>query len=128
MGKTNININAPVSAAIVNIGASLTNTTQTVRTIGRANPEERERLAELLCQLASMLEKVGEEHANVANTIAAQAKILIDAANAERPNSTFINLTREGLLEAAKALAEIAPWITLTVKEIGDIIGLTTGR
>lgn len=55
--------------------------------------------------------------------VAALTKEVVDEASAPAPNKAKLQLSRDGLVEAAKAVASIAPYIATAVGAVLGILG-----
>lgn len=110
--------------SFVNIKSKLENTHQTVGEIHSDDAASKQNLQQLIEQLSSALEKIPPEKHEEAEAVAATAHTLVEEAKAPQPNRTILQITGEGLKQAAKNLADITP----TVLEIATQIVLTIGR
>ncbi len=74
-----------------------------------AEPSEKAELKELIAQLYTELEKVPEEKADDVEIITEDTERLIKEIGKPTPNSKRLQITGEGLIEAAEALTTVAP-------------------
>jgi len=107
------------SGANLNINSSLENVTQTIGMLPNANEEVKAELQQLVSQLQETLRQVPPENEDEAEAVAELTETLLDTANKERPNKQLIQITGEGLKQAAKNLAAIVPDV---VKISGAIV------
>src|SRR5687768_11476992 len=97
--------------AIINIKSTLTNVQQSVGEIHTDDEDSRQELEKLIGQLSEALEKTPEGNQEQAQAVAETAKVLVDTAKAEKPNKTMLQITGEGLKQAAQNLAEVMPTV-----------------
>jgi len=107
------------SGAILNVNATLKNVTQTIGALPWADDETKAELDRLVAQLQEQLRQVPPEKEEDAEAVAELTETLLDAANKEKPNKQLLQITGEGLKQAAKNLAAIAPDV---VKIAGTIV------
>jgi hypothetical protein len=69
----------------------------------------QKRLEQLIQQLSQALEKAPPQQAEAAQAVAETAKSLVDQAAAAKPNKTMLQITGEGLKQAAQNLADVMP-------------------
>ena len=104
--------------AISNIKSTLTNVQQSVGEIRTDDQNARQELEKLIGQLSEALEKTPEENQEHAQAVAETAKALVDTAKAEKPNKTMLQITGEGLKQAAQNLAEVMPVVVTIASQI----------
>ena len=104
--------------AIINIKSTLTNVQQSVGEIHTNDQNARQELEKLIGQLSEALEKTPEESQEHAQAVAETAKALVDTAKAEKPNKTMLQITGEGLKQAAQNLAEVMPTVVTIASQI----------
>lgn len=115
--------------AIINIKSTLTNVQQSVGEIRTDDQNARQELEKLIGQLSEALEKTPEENQEHAQAVAETAKALVDTAKAEKPNKTMLQITGEGLKQAAQNLAEVMPVVvTIASQIVMTIAKLTSVR
>lgn len=85
---------------------------------------DKEKIEALVKQLNELLEKVPAEKREEAEAVAGLGTQLIEQASAEKPNKTLLQISANGMIEAAKGLAGVVPSAITIVK---DIAGLVTG-
>ncbi|MGE5775230.1 MAG: hypothetical protein ACM33V_03365 [Chloroflexota bacterium] len=118
------NMSGDFRGAIINIKSTLTNVQQSVGDIRTDDQNARRELEKLIGQLSDALQKVPEEKQEQAQAVAETAKALVEAAKTEKPNKTMVQITGEGLKQAAQNLAEVMP----TVVTIAGQIALTVAK
>jgi hypothetical protein len=65
----------------------------------------------LIGQLSEALQNVPEGQQEQAQAVAETAKVLVDTAKAEKPNKTMLQISGEGLKQAAQNLAGVMPTV-----------------
>lgn len=112
------NMSGDFRGAIINIKSTLTNVQQSVREIQTDDPNARKELEQFIEQLSEALQKIPEEKQEQAQAVAETAKALVDTAKAEKPNQTMLQITGEGLKQAAQDLAEVMPTVVTIAGQI----------
>ena len=105
------NMSGDFRGAIINIKSTLTNVQQSVGDIRTSDETTRKELETLIGQLSEALQKVPPEHQDEAQAVAETAKVLVDTAKAEKPNKTMLQISSEGLKQAAQNLADVMPTV-----------------
>lgn len=121
------NMSGDFRGAIVNIKSTLTNVQQSVGDIHSDNEDARKELEALIGQLSEALEKVPAEKQEQAEAVAQTAKMLVDTAKAEKPNKTMLQVSSEGLKQAAQNLAGVMPTVVTIAGQIVAAIAKLTG-
>ncbi len=122
------NLSGDFRGSIINIKSTLTNVQQSVGEMHTGDPDAREALQGLIKQLSSELEKTPPARQEEAEAVAATAKELVDQAKKEKPNHTILHITGEGLKQAAKNLADVAPAVlTLATQIVLAVTRLSPG-
>lgn len=117
------NMSGDFRGAIVNIKSTLTNVTQTVNTAPNIEPSLKAELNRLIEQLSESLVKAPPERKDEAEAVAQTAEQLVKQATAEKPNKTMIQITGEGLKQAAQNLADVMPTVlTIATQIVGAIL------
>lgn len=104
--------------AFINIKSTLTNVQQAIGDISTDDMDTRMELEKLVGQLNDALQKVPVEKQEEAEAVAQTAKALIDAAKAEKPNQTLLQITGEGLKKAAQELVKATPVVLHVASQI----------
>ena len=113
--------------AIINIKSTLTNVQQSIGDIRTDNETARKELETLIGQLSEALQKVPAEQQEQAEAVAETAKVLVDTAKAEKPNKTMLQISGEGLKQAAQNLAGVMPTVLTIASQIVMTIAKLTG-
>ena len=104
-----IELTGDFRGSIVNIKSRLENVTQTVGEIRGGDEETRKELQKLIQQLSEALEKAPPAKKEQVEAVAETAKALVDQAKGEKPNKTMLQITGEGLKQAAKNVGDVLP-------------------
>lgn len=113
--------------AIVNIKSTLSNVQQSIGDIRSQDATTKAELENLINQLSESLQKVPAEKGEQAEAVAASAQALVEQAKSEKPNKTMLQITGEGLKQAAQNLAEVMPAVvTIASQIVMNIAKLTT--
>ncbi len=112
------NMSGDFRGAIINIKSTLTNVQQSVGEISTDDESARKELEKLIEQLSEALQKIPVEKQEQAQAVAETAKALVDTAKAEKPNQTMLQITGEGLKQAAQNLAEVMPTVVTIAGQI----------
>jgi hypothetical protein len=122
------NMSGDFRGAIVNIKSTLTNVQQSVGEIHSGDESTRKELETLIGQLSEALQKVPAAHEEEAQAVAETAKVLVDTAKAEKPNKTMLQISGEGLKQAAQTLAGVMPPVLNIARQIILVVTkLTSG-
>lgn len=118
------NLSGDFRGSIINIESTLENVQQSVGEIRSGDEDTRKELQNLVEQLAKELKKkVPPEKKEQVEAVAVTAKALVDQAKDEKPNRTMIQITGEGLKQAAKNVAEVMPAVVSIATQIVMAVG-----
>ncbi len=109
--------------SLFNIKSRLENVQQSIQNLP-AQPFEKAELEELIAQLKAELEKAPKEKADDVEIIAEDTERLIKEIEKPKPNRKRLEITGEGLIEAAEALVSVAPKI---LDLMSRIVKMVTG-
>lgn len=104
--------------AILNIKSKLSNVSQSVGKIPNVDNATKADLERLIDQLNEALQKAPPDKTEEAEAVAESAKLLVEQASMEKPNRTMIQITGEGLKQAAKNLAAVMPTVVAIATQI----------
>jgi len=121
------NMSGDFRGAIINIKSTLTNVQQSIGDLRTNDETARKELETLIGQLSEALQKVPAEHQEQAQAVAETAKVLVDTAKAEKPNKTMLQISGEGLKQAAQNLAGVMPTVLSIASQIVVTIAKLTG-
>ena len=113
--------------SILNIKSELKNVQQSVGKIPTEDKSTRQELEELIQQLSTELEKAPPEKQEDTQAVVATAKALVEQANSPKPNKTLLQISGEGLKQAAKNLADMTPTILTIATQIVMAVAKITG-
>lgn len=112
------NMSGDFRGAMINIKSTLTNVQQSIGDIHSGDETTRKELETLIGQLSEALGKVPEGHQEQAQAVAETAKVLVDTAKADKPNKTMLQISGEGLRQAAQNLAKVTPAVLNIARQI----------
>ena len=121
------NLSGDFRGSIINIKSTLTNVQQSVGEIHSTDETARKELETLIGQLSDALQKVPAENQEQAQAVAETARVLVDTAKTEKPNKTMLQISGEGLKQAAQNLAEVMPVVVGIAGQIVMTIAKLTG-
>ena len=122
------NMSGDFRGAIINIKSTLTNVQQSIGDIHSNDEVARKELETLIGQLSEALQKIPVENQEQAQAVAETAKVLVDTAKAEKPNKTMLQISGEGLKQAAQNLAEVMPVVaTIAGQVVMTVAKMTAG-
>ena len=120
------NMSGDFRGAIINIKSTLTNVQQSVGDIRTSDESTRNELETLIGQLSEALQNVPQGHEEQAEAVAETAKMLVDTAKAETPNKTMLQISGEGLKQAAQNLVDVMPAVvTIASRIVVAVVNLT---
>ena len=121
------NMSGDFRGAIINIKSTLTNVQQIVGEIPSTDEAARQELESLIGQLSEALQKVPAEKEEDAAAVAETAKVLVETAKADKPNKTMLQISGEGLKQAAENLAAVMPAVVTIAGQIVMAVAKLTG-
>ena len=113
-----INMSGDFRGAILNIKSTLTNVTQTIGALPDAEPSLKEELQQLIAQLQETLEGAPPDKAQEAEAVAKTAELLVQTATEAEPNKPMLQITGEGLKQAAQNIADVMPTVVAIATQI----------
>jgi hypothetical protein len=108
--------------AIVNIESRLENVTQTVNNAAAVDDASKVELKRLLAELKETLGQVSHERREEAEAVAMAAEDLVEKGTVEEPIRTMIQISGEGLKQAARNLADVMPTVLTIATQIVTVI------
>jgi hypothetical protein len=121
------NLTGDFRGAIVNLKSTLRNVHQTAGQIPGGDEDGRKQLQALIEKLSAELEKVPQEKKDDAEAVAQTAKALIDQASSQKPNKTLLQISGEGLKQAAKNIADVLPAVAPIALQIVALVARLSG-
>ncbi|NJM07193.1 hypothetical protein HC891_14905 [Candidatus Gracilibacteria bacterium] len=116
------NMSGNFSGAILNIKSTLTNVSQSIGAAPRGDAATKAQLQQLIEQLSAELQKVPAEQAGEAEAVAETAKAAIEQATKAQPNKTLVQISAEGLKQAAQNIAAVLPTVLPIATQIADTL------
>jgi hypothetical protein len=120
------NLTGDFRGAIVNLKSTLNNVRQTAGQIPGGDDDTRKQLQELIGKLSAELEKAPPEKKEDIEAVAETAKALVEQAKSEKPNKTLLQISGEGLKQAAKNIGDVLPAVvSIAVQIVAAVTKLT---
>lgn len=113
--------------SVINIKSTLTNVQQSVGDIRNGDEATRKELEKLIGDLSAALQNIPPEKQEQAEAVAETAQALVEAAKAENPNKTILQISGEGLKQAAQTLAGVMPSVVTIASQIVLTVAKLTG-
>jgi hypothetical protein len=110
------------SGAILNIKSTLTNVSQSIGAAPHGGAATKAQLQALVEQLSAELQKAPAEQAGEAEAVAETAKAAVEQATKAQPNKTLVQISAEGLKQAAQNLAAVLPTVLPIATQIADTL------
>ena len=121
------NMSGDFRGAILNIKSTLDNVSQSVGALPNADQTVKDELRALIDQLNETLQQAPEGKDEAAVAVAQSAEMLVKTATEEKPNKAMVQITGEGLKQAAQNLADVMPNVltiaTSIVTTVAKLIG-----
>jgi uncharacterized caspase-like protein len=116
------NMSGNFSGANVNIKSTLTNVSQSIGAAPHGDAATKAQLQQLIEQLNAELQKVPAAQSSEAEAVAETAKAAIEQATKAQPNKTLVQISAEGLKQAAQNLAAVLPTVLPIATQIADTV------
>ncbi len=110
------------SGAMLNIKSTLRNVAQRIGTAPQGDAATKAQLQALIEQLSTELQKVPAEQASAAEAVAETAKAAVEQATKPQPNKMLVQISAEGLKQAAQNLAAVLPTILPMAQHIAAVL------
>lgn len=107
--------------SILNIDSTLTSLNQTINN-RNADPMVILELEQLVQQLNNDLKQVSPDYVDDAEAVAQAAKDYVNSATKQKPNKLTMEISKEGLLKAAKNIARVMPTVLEIATQIITVI------
>ncbi|MBK9941552.1 MAG: caspase family protein [Kouleothrix sp.] len=121
------NMSGNFSGAILNIKSTLSNVAQSIGAAPAGDAATRARLQALIAQLSAELQKVPADKAGDAEAVAETAKAAVEQASKVPPNKTLVQISVEGLKQAAQNIAAVLPNVLPIAMQIADAVRKMVG-
>jgi hypothetical protein len=108
--------------AMLNIKSSLKNARQTIESMSLSVDSDRQLMQNLINELEEALAKVPATHSDDAEAVSHTAEVLVNIAAEKNPNKTMLQISSEGLKQAANNLTEIVPNVPTVATGIVDAV------
>lgn len=112
------NMSGDFRGALLNIKSTLYDTTQHLGALPKADAATRAELQKLVAALGQALQQVPPDQAEDAEAVAQSAEQLVKNATAEKPNQRLIQISGDGLKQAAQNLAAVMPTVLAIATQI----------
>jgi Caspase domain len=116
------NMSGNFSGAILNIKSTLSNVTQSIGTAPQGDAATKAQLQALIAQLSAELQKAPVERVSDAEAVAETAKAAVEQVTKAQPNKTLVQISAEGLKQAAQNLAAVLPTVLPIAVQIADTL------
>ncbi len=123
-GGDSIHQSGNFSGSNINVKSSLTQVSQAIGTLPGLDESGRRQLSDLLSELADALAQTPPERAQEAAAVAVLTADLVDKARAAPPNPPLLRISAEGVLKAAKSLAETATPVLNILEKVVGLLGV----
>jgi hypothetical protein len=120
MSKDKIEVSNVVGP--VNIKSQLEKVTQIVKHAPTMPDDKRQQLAQLIDELQEALKLAAEKRPEDSARVAQTAELVANEVVKDKPDKGFLNITLEGLKQAAKAVEDIAPAVIGVAAKIASFI------
>ena len=120
MSQDNIHIQNVVGP--VNIKSRLNRVSQTVENAAAVEDHRKQELVKLIQELTAALEGAASKAPEDSERIVQAAEMVAAEVSKQKPNKSFLNITAEGLKEAAKAVEAIAPSVLSVAGKIAAYV------
>jgi hypothetical protein len=108
--------------AILNIKSTLENVSQSIGAAPHGDAATKAQLQELITQLSAALQQAPPEKTSEAEAVAETAKAAVEQATKEKPNRTLVQISAEGLKQAAQNLASVLPAVLPIAQKIAEAV------
>jgi hypothetical protein len=120
MSEDRIHISNVVGS--VNVKARLDHVVQIVRQAPEVQSNQKDELSKLLLELEAALEPIAEKDSEDSARVVDAAEMVAKELAKRKPSRSFLKVTAEGLMEAAKAVATIAPGVLDVASKIAKFV------
>jgi hypothetical protein len=121
------NMSGNFSGAILNIKSTLSNVSQSIGAAAHGDDATKAELQALIAQLSAALEQVPAEQTADAEAVVETAKAAVEQATKEQPNRTMVQISAEGLKQAAQNLAAVLPTVLPLATRIAEAVQRMAG-
>jgi hypothetical protein len=111
-----------VSGAMLNMKATLTNVSQSIGAAPQGDAAPKAQIQALIAQLSAELQKVPAEKVSEAEAVVETAKTAVEQATKAQPNKTMVQISVEGLQQAAQNLTAVLPTVLPLAERIAEVL------
>jgi hypothetical protein len=116
------NLSGDFRGAALNLKSTLNQVNQRVEALPGADESLKAELQRLIAQLSAALQLLPPEQAEAAEAVAQAAHLLVNEATDASPNQTILQISGEGLKQAARSLADLAPAVVSLAEQLVQIV------
>ena len=120
MSKDKIQVSGVVGP--VNIKSRLDNVIQTVQQAPGWSDDRRQELGQLIAELNAGLQVVAEQRPDDVERVTKTAELVVAEATKAKPDRGFLSISAEGLKQAARAVADIAPTVLVVAGKVAAFV------
>lgn len=120
MSKDKIQVSGVVGP--VNIKSTLDNVIQTVQQAPGWSDDRRQELGKLIAELKAALQAAAEQRPDDAERVTKTAELVVAEAIKAKPDRSFLSISAEGLKQAARAVADIAPTVLAVAAKVAAFV------
>jgi len=117
------NLSGDFRGANVNIQSTLSHVTQTIGALPGVDLTTKAELERLVQQLNAALQQAPPDQTEDAEAVAQSAELLVETASQEKPNKRMVEITGEGLKQAAQNIAHVMPTVLGIATQIVETVG-----
>lgn len=121
------NMSGNFSGAILNIKSTLSAVSQSIGAAPHGEASAKLQLQSLIAQLSAELQKAPPASAADAEAVAETAKAAVEQATKPQPNKTLVQISAEGLKQAAQNLAGVLPLVVSLAEQIAAALRRMVG-
>jgi hypothetical protein len=121
------NMSGDFRGANVNVKSHLENVQQTINALPHGDAESKAELQRLIVELNDALQEAPPEKAEEAEAVAQMAETLVETAAAENPNKTMLQISGEGLKQAAENIKGVLPAVVGIATQIVTAVAKLAG-
>jgi len=116
------NMSGNFEGAIVNIKSRLSAVSQTINKVPNIDQSTKDDLIHLIDELNETLQKVQPDKTEEAEAVAKSAELLVQTATREKPNRAMLQITADGLMQAAKNISGTLPIVAAITSQIINVV------
>lgn len=122
MSGDQYNFSGDFRGAILNVNSMLEDVTQTISSAPSLDQATKDELTRLVAQLRAELQNVPSGSESDAEAVAETAKDAVEKATTQKPNRALVQISANGLKEAAQNLAAVLPTVLPIAMQIVEKI------